>query len=140
MDKPGKYKFTNICSCSILDYMNKKDVILILLLVAISVLFLIPTLSDKNGKDAYIYINGQLYGTYDLSVPESIHIENDNGMINDIEIADGSIYMKNATCPKKQCMACGHISHKGQSICCAPAGLMVIIKDTSEDAYDAITK
>ena len=34
--------------------MNKKDIILILLLVAVSTVFLIPTLSDKNGGDAYI--------------------------------------------------------------------------------------
>ncbi|MCR5673336.1 MAG: NusG domain II-containing protein [Lachnospiraceae bacterium] len=120
--------------------MNKKDVILILLLVAVSAIFLIPSSSKKDGEDAYIYVNGQLYGKYDLSEPQSIHIENPNGIVNDIDISDGYIFMKNATCPQKQCMACGHINHRGQSICCAPAGLMVIIKDTSEDAYDAVTK
>ena len=89
---------------------------------------------------ASVYVHGRLYGTYDLSVPQQIHIEGDNGIINDIEISDGSIFMKYSTCPGQQCVDTGRISSNNESICCAPAGTMITVHSAKEPDYDAITK
>ena len=120
--------------------MKKKDIILTAVLLFTAALLMIPSYIGRDTGDAYIYVKGELYGVYDLSEPCSIHISSDNGTVNDLEISDGSIYMKNATCPGKQCMACGRISHNNESICCAPAGLVIVIRTPREDGYDAVTK
>ena len=119
--------------------MKKRDMILIVILLAISLSGLIFFRKSGTGE-AYIYTGGKLYAHYPLSSDSTIHIENDNGIVNDIEIADGTICMKNATCPGKQCMSCGRISRNNESICCAPAGLLIIIRSEEDMPYDAITE
>ena len=120
--------------------MKKQDIILAIVLLLAAGVFLIPSFTKKETGDAYIYTGGELYGIYDLSVATDIHIVNDNGIVNDIEISNGTVRMKNATCPGKQCMAAGYISRNNESICCAPAGLIIVIRSSREDGYDAVTK
>ena len=119
---------------------HKKDVILIALLMIISLAGIIAVYHDNETGEAYIYVKGVLYGQYDLSDPQSIHIENDRGIINDIEISDGCVRMKNATCPGRECVNCGSISRTNESICCAPAQVLIIIRSDKEREYDAITE
>lgn len=90
--------------------------------------------------DAYIYVSGRIVGRYDLSTDTDIRIEGEGGIINDIAIEDGCVYMKNATCPYKECVKCGKISHSGESIVCLPAKVMIVIIDDGQNGYDAITK
>ena len=120
--------------------MKKRDIVLILILISISLFGIIPSVFAEKAGDAYIYVRGNLYGIYDLSVPQSIHIENENGIVNDIEISGNSIYMKNANCTGRQCMACGKISRNKESICCAPSGLLIIVRSQEDPEYDAITE
>ncbi|MCR5302737.1 MAG: NusG domain II-containing protein [Lachnospiraceae bacterium] len=120
--------------------MNKRDILLIITVIILSVAGTVAVYSRSSPGIACIYIKGSLYGQYDLAVPSSIHITSDNGIVNDIEISEGSIYMKNATCPGKQCMACGRISRSNESICCAPAQLLIVISSDREREYDAITQ
>lgn len=119
--------------------MNKKDMILVAVLLAAAFAFVIPQRISAGKGDAYIYVGSELYGVYDLSKPATVHIENGNGIVNDIEISQGSVFMKDATCPGKQCMNSGHISRNNESICCAPAGILIIIRSGTDDEYDAIT-
>lgn len=120
--------------------MKIRDLVLYILLLCVASAGLIASFFHKNGTYADIYAGGKLYGRYDLSAPCLIHIENDNGIVNDIEISDGEIYMKNATCPGRQCMKCGRISREHESICCAPAGIVIVIEPTEVSGLDAITK
>ena len=120
--------------------MKKRDIILIVALAVISIAGLFLVYNNDNAGFAYIYVKGSLYGRYDLSVERSIHLVNDNGIVNDIEISDGCIYMKDATCPGRQCVKCGRISRTNESICCAPAQVLIIIQEAGDKDYDAITK
>ena len=120
--------------------MNKRDMILISSILIIAALSYIGLNYGKDAGVAYIYTNGRLYGTFDLSVPQKIHIEGDNGTVNDIEIADGSIFMKYANCSGQQCVNTGRISRNNESICCAPAGIVITVRAAKESDYDAITK
>ena len=120
--------------------MKNRDILLIVALTVISIVSLFFVYDNDETGFAYIYVKGSLYGKYDLSSDRSIHIVSDNGIVNDIEISDGSIYMKDATCPGRQCVKCGRISHTNESICCAPSQVLVIIKDAKDADYDAITE
>ena len=118
--------------------MNRKDIILSAVLLAVAVILLYAA-HNGEGATASVYVNGSLYGTYDLSVPCDIHLEN-NGIINDIAISDGGIYVKDATCPGKQCVKTGKIHLNNESICCAPAGVLIVVHSDTGSELDAITK
>ncbi len=120
--------------------MRSKDWILITIYVAAAIIGNLLTFSRDNGGNAYIYVSGQLYGVYPLSESEDIIIESEDGIRNDIRIDDGSIYMKDATCPYRECVRTGRISRDGETICCLPAKVMVVVRSEEEALYDAITK
>lgn len=119
--------------------MNKKDMTLVVTVLAASLFFLLPSVLGTGSGKVYIYVGGDLYGSYDLSDDTSVHLDNGKGISNDIVISGGSVYMKDATCPGKQCVHTGRISRNDQSIVCAPAGILVIIRSKAESGYDAIT-
>lgn len=120
--------------------MKKKDLIFIISVFIISIACLFITGSGKKGATAVITVNGSCYGRYDLGIDQSVHIVNDNGIVNDLEIAGGYIFMRDATCPNRECIACGKIRNEHESICCAPAGLIVTVESGEGSNYDAITK
>ncbi len=119
--------------------MNKKDYVLLAVLLTAAIVMLIPLRHRALADEAYIYVNGDLYGIYDLGVPQDIHIDN-NGIGDDIAISGGTVYMKDATCPGRQCVASGHISRANESICCAPAGVLIVVHSDKNAEYDAITR
>ena len=120
--------------------MKKRDCILILTLLASSVLSMLILRSGPTGGTAYIYKGNTLYGTFDLSEDRIINITNDNGIHNEIEIADGSVFMRDASCPNKLCVRSGRISRNNESICCAPAGILIVVRSDTNGDYDAVTK
>lgn len=120
--------------------MKIRDKVLYLFLIASGLLGLVAVMSHDTGRYADVYAGGRLYGRYDLAEDRLIHIENDNGIINDIEIADGKIRMKHSTCPGGQCVKTGSICNANESICCAPAGILIVVESAKESKYDAITK
>ena len=119
--------------------MKKRDIILILAILFVSVAGLLFILPTHESGTAYIYVGNSIYGKYDLSEDQLIRIENDNGIVNTIEIKDNRIRMKDATCPNGLCVENGWISRNNESICCVPAGVMVVIRAEDGD-YDAVTK
>ncbi len=120
--------------------MRSKDYILIFIYVIAALAGIAFSVLGQRGGSAYIYVSGELYGVYDLSGTNEIHIESDEGIINDICIDDGGVYMKDATCPYRECVKTGRISRNGESICCLPAKVMIVIRSDEEAVYDAITK
>ena len=120
--------------------MKKRDIILIFALILVSVAFLIPVWAQDTSGDAYIYVKGQLYGRYGLSEDKVITIDDGNGLVNNIEISGNEIFMRDATCPGKVCVKSGRISRNKESICCAPAGILIVIRSDEDTGYDAITQ
>ena len=120
--------------------MKKRDIVLIVILAVISLCGIIPSFFGRDIGDAYIYVKGSLYGVYDLSEPCDITITGDNGALNTVTIEDNGIFMKEANCPGRQCIECGRISRNGESICCAPAGILIIVRSQEEPEYDAVTR
>ena len=116
--------------------MKKRDFILILAILLISLTGWAFTMPKAAGTTAEVYKGDVLYGSYSLNEDRIITVECENGILNTIEIKDGRVRMKEATCPNG---TCGWIEKRGESICCAPAGLLIIINDP-DGGYDAVTK
>ena len=113
--------------------------ILIALITAVSLICLIPLYTGEKNGYAYVYVRGSLYGTYPLDEPQEIILQGNRGMENVIAIDGNSVYMKSASCPGRQCIKRGRISRRGESICCAPAGILVMIESGKRGEYDAVT-
>ena len=119
--------------------MKKRDIILILAILLISLTGWTFTLPQDNGSTVDLYREDTLYGSYDLKADRIVTVESESGINNTIEIKDGRVRMIDATCPNRICVECGWIDKNGESICCAPAGLLVIIRGR-DGGYDAVTK
>ncbi len=119
--------------------MNKRDIVLFAVIVVVSAVLYIPFLHGEKGSYACIYVNGELYGKYDMTLAQDIDITN-NGITDNIVISEGCIYMKDASCPGRQCVHSGRISRNNESICCAPAGVLIVVVNDEDGEFDAITR
>ena len=118
--------------------MKKADFIIILTALAIGLIMLIHSYSGRDGAIVQIYVNGNLYGQYNLDADEDIVIDSD-GCHNLVSIEDGAVFMKEASCPNKVCVSQGRIENQGQVICCAPNQIIIVISEDKEASYDAYT-
>jgi hypothetical protein len=118
---------------------NKKliaDVILVtsLLVIALSV-FLIISLTERDGAFAVVTVDGEQVAKYSLDRDGEYSI---NGGSNILVIRDGEAYISYADCPDKTCVHGngvfgGKISSAGQRIICLPNRVMVEIVGTEEE-------
>ena len=116
---------------------NKKllaDSILVasLLLVALSV-FLIITLTRKDGAFAVVSVDGDKVAEYSLAIDGEYLL---NGGTNILVIENGRAYMKDADCPDRLCVHQGKKSHSGERIVCLPNRVMVEIVGDGKEGVD----
>lgn len=108
----------------------KYDIIfLIILVIIIGFTFILRKSND--GHFVKITFHQEEYGIYDLSVDKTININNQNI----IQIKNGEVFMKKATCPDHTCIKQGHISQTGSSIICLPHQLIIEITG-KENSFD----
>ena len=55
-----------------------------------------------------------------------------NGGTNELVIADGQVWLEEASCPDKLCVHQGKIQYAGQSIICLPNQVSVTIEDEQD--------
>lgn len=112
---------------------NKKllsDIILIgvLLIVSLSV-FLVITMTKREGDIAVVTVDGQVVAEYPLSVDGKYLL---NGGTNSLVIENGEAYVEYASCPDGLCINQGRISMIGERIVCLPNKLMIEIVGEGE--------
>ena len=73
---------------------------------------------------------------YVLSDDREIYIE-EGGYTLVIVIEDGAAYVHDSSCPDKLCKSLGRISHSGETVVCAPAGVSLKILG-GEEAIDYV--
>ena len=86
---------------------GKKDVIFIgaLLGICLIVLGVWYFAGGKQGALVVVTREGEVYGTYSLSQPQTVKIKNSKGKTtNVLVIRDGKADMKEADCPDKLCV------------------------------------
>ena len=116
--------------------MKKNDFLLIILVVFISLAaFLFLKVSSKDGAEAVVKVDGEVYGIYNLNKDQIIDIDGGNTLV----IEDNKVYMKDATCPDGICVDHKPISKDGESIICLPHKVIVTIESDSKSDIDAVS-
>ncbi|WP_313340675.1 NusG domain II-containing protein [Sedimentibacter sp.] len=119
---------------------NKYDVALILVIIAVNVLILIygsNNMIQETEKIAYVYSNNELVGRYTLTddYETEFKVENEKGTgYNTVRIEDGKIWIHEATCPDKICLHQGKIHNGGEVIVCLPNRFMIQIKGSTDNS------
>lgn len=118
--------------------MRKKDLLLIgaILLAALAAFaayyFILPR-GDSTALE--ITVNGEVYGTYNLSENQTIEINDTNTCI----IKSGKVRMASSRCPDHLCEKQKSIDSRGGTIVCLPNRTVLSIARGSGGAYDAVT-
>ena len=94
----------------------------------------------NRGDQVIIEVDGELFGTYDLSNDATIEIKSKGKVSNILEIHNGSAHMIEADCLDKICIHQGKIKDDGQVICCLPNKVVVRVISDSKSEYDSISK
>ena len=99
-----------------LSFITKWDFVLIaLILIAAAASFF--TIGRRSGGTVLeVSVEGRLYGTYPLSEDRIIEI----GDGNVAEISRGEAFMRDASCPGRDCVHSKHIDERGGQIVCLP--------------------
>lgn len=121
--------------------MKKGDFILLFLGIITAVLLLLIRGSDgTRGSILEVYVNNELYGTYDLNISRDIVIENGDCR-NVILIENNNAIMKEASCNNANCIKQGAICNSGDSVVCLPNRVVMLIKGYDEESgIDAVTQ
>lgn len=114
--------------------MKKKDFILIFVVLLIAVVsFGINHFTNaKSGKQIEIYVDNELYKTYDIDDEDEIKIESEEGY-NVVKIHNHGAQITEASCPDKVCIHEGFITKPSESIVCLPnkVHIKIITDDTN---------
>ena len=122
--------------------MKKKDFILIFIILLIVVVsFGINHFTNaKSGKQIEIYVDNELYKTYDIDDEDEIKIESEEGY-NVVKIHNHGAQITEASCPDKVCIHEGFIKKPSESIVCLPnkVHIKIITDDTNNYGEEDIT-
>lgn len=121
-------------------YINRNDIILIIVLSVFSALFTIYLFTvTQHGNKVLVYVDGQLTGEYPLDTDTEVTIMGYNGGNNVMSISNGRVRMSEASCPDRLCIHQGSISRAGQSIVCLPNRVILRIDGKETLDYDAVS-
>ncbi len=123
--------------------MNKSDIklIIIILLIAITVLFVIAIIDKNNSKEALVYYDNNLVLTIDLNESEEkIYIvDGFNGEVK-IIAGNGKIKVDEEESPLHLCSKQGFIEESYESIVCLPNKIVIKISSKKEKDLDTILR
>lgn len=123
--------------------MNKSDIklIIIILLIAITVLFVIAIIDKDNSKEALVYYDNNLVLTIDLNESEEkIYIvDGFNGEVK-IIAGNGKIKVDEEESPLHLCSKQGFIEESYESIVCLPNKIVIKISSKKKKDLDTILR
>ncbi|MBE6600413.1 MAG: NusG domain II-containing protein [Ruminococcaceae bacterium] len=117
------------------------DLIIIIAVVLLALaLFLLPFLIGNEGKEVSVTAKsgGASVAIYEGALTENKRLEfENNGIKLTVVIEDGEVYVAESSCDDRVCVHSGKISLSGQSIICAPAGIVINIGGGDGDDISA---
>ena len=115
------------------------DIALLFLLLALGAgTYLWGIRTAVGGSTVRIRVDGELFGTYPLSVDRTVVIEQ-NGHRNEVLIENGTVRMQYSDCANQICVHEGAVSTTNRSIICLPNRVVVEITGSEED-FDVIAQ
>ncbi len=125
---------------------KKADIIALAVIALVTVILFLTFRTFKSpGKTVVVRVSGEEVASYPLDKDRTETINGANGGTNELIIEDGTVRLKEATCPDKLCVNQGKISRRGESIICLPNEVIVEINsddtlETEGDGFDAVAK
>ena len=114
--------------------MKKKDIILIVAVLAISLIsFAAIKMTQKDGKEVIVTVDGKEVYKTSIKKDQIYQIPEENGT-NVMQIKDGKVTMIEATCPDHYCMKQKAVDEHGGSIICLPNKVVIEGENTAEDS------
>lgn len=128
---------TVLLRVKVLVSMNKSDFKLVGILLTVSLIGILGfKLFSKSGNSAFVYHDGNLVLTIDLSVDKEYVVAGDLGDVA-IVVRDGKIKVEEETSPLHLCSKQGFIDNSTESIVCLPNKIVINIGDNE---FDAVVK
>ena len=112
---------------------NKKDKILIISLLVISIIsILILNLSKKQGSVAYVYHDNKLLKEIDLNINKTYTFDGSKGKVI-VTVKDKKIKVDKETSEYHLCSKMGYISKPHETIICLPNKIVIEIGGNEVD-------
>ncbi len=121
--------------------MNKKrnDKIFILSVIILSIFILIWLyISREPGGTVIVYVNGNPYGEYALSVDQTVPVYQEDGRYNILVINEGQADITEASCPDHLCVHQKSIHYTGESIICLPHQVVIEVNKATGRGLDGV--
>lgn len=120
---------------------KKADIVFItFLIIAISVsIFYIYTSNNFEKENIVIEVNGEIFGTFDLSKNQEIEINSLNGGENIAIIHDRIVSMKYANCPDQICIHQPAIESNFGVIVCLPNQVLLYKESPDNGDIDMVS-
>ena len=122
--------------------MKKKDIILIVAVLAISLISLAAIkMTQKDGKEVIVTVEGKEVYKTSIKKDQIYQIPEKNGT-NVMQIKDGKVTMKKADCKDQICADHKAIEKSGETIVCLPHKVVIEIQseDGKEQELDGVTQ
>lgn len=124
-----------------MKYIKKWDLIFACLVCfAAFLIILYKRTAVSDGLGVVIYSDNELYGRYSLNDNVTVNVCHGDKITNTVCIENGRAYISEADCPDLLCTGQQSICREGETICCLPNRVLVVIESSDLDRYDAITK
>ena len=120
--------------------MKKADLILVLLIIAVSAASLgVRYLTRTEGGRAVVTADGIETAEYPLNEDLEVDIQTPQG-VNHLVIRNGTASVTDADCPDRLCVHQADIRFQGETIVCLPHKLVVKIENGEEAALDDVAR
>ena len=118
--------------CIVTVILLEVQLIFIILLIVVVSFGINHFTNAKSGKQIEIYVDNELYKTYDIDDEDEIKIESEEGY-NVVKIHNHGAQITEASCPDKVCIHEGFITKPSESIVCLPnkVHIKIITDDTN---------
>ena len=114
--------------------MKRRDVFLILLLLAAALVFWLVTRDrGEPGTEFAVLLDGKTVLRKSLLVNSEYVFEQEDGSRNVVAVEEGQVYMRESNCRDGICIHQGRISSTAKTIVCLPHKLVVQVLGNSED-------
>lgn len=121
--------------------MKRNDLLLALAVVLIAgILYVLFAFGRDAGNSVTITVDGKNPQTYLLSEDMTTEIQGFHGGICTVEIKDGEISVKEATCPDHSCVKQGWIGKNGDTIACLPNRVLIVVNGQAQQEFDSVAK
>lgn len=118
--------------------MKKNDLILAAAVIAAAAVILAFQYFRQDGSEQQVAItvDGEAFGTYDLTEDQTVEISGTNRLI----IENGTARMEWADCPDQLCVNHRAVDKNGESIICLPNKVVVAIESSDESGLDGVVQ